>query len=322
MADTRERSSKRRARDGSEDVLPRKKQHRQVVARQNNSESEDNGSDGDQVSSKAVRGSKNKSAPRNEKEYPSINELKSRIRGVKRLLNKDLPADARIVQERALAGYEQDLVEETARRERSNMIKKYHFVRFLDRKTATKQLNRLQRREKEKDLTTEQKSELSQKIHDARVNLNYTIYYPLTEKYISLYPKSDSNPDEKSGPGAESKENNKTAEASKPPMWSFIEKSMEEGTLDDLREGKLNIGPDGQQTSAPTKKPIARESEKKAKEKTHKESKEAAKKEKLAQESALDRLNRRERRKEQQKARELAAQQAAEGDSDGGFFEM
>lgn len=105
-------------------------------------------------------------------------------------------------------------------------------------------------------------------------------------------------------------------------MWSVIEKCMEEGTLDDLREGKLNIGPDGQQTSAPTKKPAARESEKKAKkEKAHKESKEGSKKEKLAQD-AQDRMNRRERRKEQQKARELAAQQAGEGDSDGGFFEM
>ncbi|CEJ55802.1 hypothetical protein PMG11_02037 [Penicillium brasilianum] len=317
MSDTRDRSSKRRARDGSEDLVPRKKQHRQVVARPEHSESEDNGNNGDQNPSKAVRSSKKQPEPRNEKEYPSINDLKSRIRGVKRLLNKDLPADARIVQERALAGYEQDLVEETARRERSNLIKKYHFVRFLDRKTATKQLNRLQRREKEKDLTTEQKSKLSKEIHAARVNLNYTIYYPLTEKYISLYPKSDSNP------SGEAKENNKTVEASRPPMWSVVEKSMEEGTLDDLREGKLNIGPDGQQTSAPVRKPVARESEKKAKkDKTHKEPKESAKKENLAQESTLDRLNRRERRKEQQKARELAAQQAAEGDSDGGFFEM
>lgn len=187
-------------------------------------------------------------------------------------------------------------------------------------------MNRLQRREKEKDLDTKQKSELSQKIHAARVNLNYTIYYPLTEKYISLYPKQN-NPsgeaDEKSGSGTESKEKNKTVEESRPPMWAVVEKCMEDGTLDDLREGKLNIGPDGKQTAAPTKKPAARESEKKSKrEKTHKESKETSKKEKLAQEDALDRLNRRERRKEQQKARELAAQQAAEGDSDGGFFEM
>lgn len=101
------------------------------MARPDDRQSDDNDSDGDRVSSKAVGSSKNQSAPRNEKEYPSINELKNRIRGVKRLLNKDLPADARIVQERALAGYEQDLVEEIARRERSNMIKKYHFVRFL-----------------------------------------------------------------------------------------------------------------------------------------------------------------------------------------------
>jgi hypothetical protein len=70
--------------------------------------------------------------PKKEKEYPSINELKKRIRDVKRLLNRvDLPADARIVQERALAGYENDLEEETNRRERSAMIKRYHFVRFL-----------------------------------------------------------------------------------------------------------------------------------------------------------------------------------------------
>lgn len=62
----------------------------------------------------------------------SVNELKKRIRDVKRLLDRvDLPADARIVQERALAGYQKDLEEEMTRRKRSEMIKKYHFVRFL-----------------------------------------------------------------------------------------------------------------------------------------------------------------------------------------------
>lgn len=70
--------------------------------------------------------------PVKEHQYPSINELKKRIRDVKRLLSKvDLPADARVVQERALAGYEKDLENETERRDRSAMIKKYHFVRFL-----------------------------------------------------------------------------------------------------------------------------------------------------------------------------------------------
>lgn len=70
--------------------------------------------------------------PKKEHKYPSVNELKKRIRDVKRLLNKaDLPADARIVQERALSGYEKELEDELKRRDRSKMIKKYHFVRFL-----------------------------------------------------------------------------------------------------------------------------------------------------------------------------------------------
>ena len=62
----------------------------------------------------------------------SVNELKRRIRDVKRVLNHaDLPADAKAVQERALAAYEKDLLEEMDKRKRSDMIKKYHFVRFL-----------------------------------------------------------------------------------------------------------------------------------------------------------------------------------------------
>lgn len=69
---------------------------------------------------------------REKQNYPSVNELKRRIRDVKRLLSRgDLAADARIVQERALAGYKKDLEDETQRRARSQMIKKYHFVRFL-----------------------------------------------------------------------------------------------------------------------------------------------------------------------------------------------
>lgn len=62
----------------------------------------------------------------------SINDLKRRIRDVKRLLSRaNLSPEARIIQERALKGYEKDLKDEQDRRQRSEMIKKYHFVRFL-----------------------------------------------------------------------------------------------------------------------------------------------------------------------------------------------
>jgi hypothetical protein len=131
----RERSSsKRKGRDAPEDSsAPRKKQSRTAANSDDEDiQMEDVGS-GDERPSNFTHKPKGKSvAPREEKEYPSINDLKKRIRDVKRLLNKqNLPADARIVQERALAGYEEDLAEETARRERSSMISKYHFVRFL-----------------------------------------------------------------------------------------------------------------------------------------------------------------------------------------------
>lgn len=125
--------SKRKTREGSEDVPPaRKKVHRKADKADDQVQFEDYGSKGDASKPKVTRKYKDKFAPKPEKEYPSINDLKKRIRDVKRLLNKmDLSADARILQERALAGYEQDLADENTRRERSSLIKKYHFVRFL-----------------------------------------------------------------------------------------------------------------------------------------------------------------------------------------------
>lgn len=77
--------------------------------------------------------SKKKPHPqKQELDRPSVNELKKQIRNARRLLARDdLPADSRIVQERALAGSEKELEEETRRRQRSEMIGKYHFVRFL-----------------------------------------------------------------------------------------------------------------------------------------------------------------------------------------------
>jgi hypothetical protein len=69
-----------------------------------------------------------------QRSLPSANELKTKIRDVKRLLNhsdKDMPADMRIEKERELKGYQRDLEEVESRKKKSEMISKYHFVRFL-----------------------------------------------------------------------------------------------------------------------------------------------------------------------------------------------
>ncbi|KAJ5834495.1 rRNA-processing protein EFG1 [Penicillium robsamsonii] len=282
----------------------------------------DFGSKGDAPKPKVTRKFKDKFAPKPEKEYPSINDLKRRIRDVKRLLNKmDLSADARILQERALAGYEQDLADETTRRERSSLIKKYHFVRFLDRKTATKELNRLTRREKEEDLDSKQKARLAAKIHTCQVNLNYSIYYPLTEKYISIYPsgKPDAT-DPKSELQTEETKSNDT----KPPLWPVVEKCMEEKTLDLLRNGKLHINANGEKIQTLSSGTTTATDNQKEKNKK-KETKAATQKDKhVSKDDKNSNKKEKHARTERASKKDEAPQQANEedqDDSDGGFFE-
>ncbi|CAG8898165.1 unnamed protein product [Penicillium egyptiacum] len=319
--------SKRKSRDGSEDIPPaRKKVHRKANKADDQVQFVDFSSKGDAAKPKVTRKFKDKFAPKPEKEYPSINDLKKRIRDVKRLLNKvDLSADARILQERALAGYEQDLADETTRRERSSLIKKYHFVRFLDRKTATKELNRLTRCEKEEDLDSKQKARLAAKIHICRVNLNYTIYYPLTEKYIALYPngKHDAMDPESELQKQETKSND-----AKPPLWSVVEKCMEENTLDLLREGKLHVNANGEKIqSSPSGTTTGTDShkEKSKKKEQQRETKAATQKDKqIPKDDKKSSKKQKPARIEQASKTHEAPQQANaedQDDSDGGFFE-
>ncbi|BCS29167.1 Efg1 domain-containing protein [Aspergillus puulaauensis] len=273
------------------------------------------------------------SQEREEKQYPSVNDLKRRIRDVKRLLAKtDLPADKRIIQERALSGYEKELADEERRRERSRMIKKYHFVRFLDRKTATKEVNKLTRKRDELAKPTDESidegtrkkklEKLDARLHIARVNLNYTIYYPLTEKYISIYAEKKKSKGEKGGQDEDGDQDmeeeeeqerqgedglSASATAEKLAMWRTVEKCMEGGTLDLLREGQLGLN--GEKESAEKNK--AESSKKSAGEKK------ANTKEKADVKASKTKT------RQGKSTKHSGPAPADEGDeSDGGFFEM
>lgn len=194
----------------------------------------------------------------------------------------------------------------------------------IDRKTATKELNRYLRREKEQDLDTKQKARLAEKIHTARVNLNYTIYYPLTEKYLSIYPKSDAKSDAPESE-TESKKPETDTKSTKPPLWSVVAKCMEEKTLDLLREGKLNINFNGEKiaaASAPV--PALDASQEKIKKKDQrKESKGVSQKEKHLpkddKKSKKEKPMRNERSSKRDAPQEVHVEEQDE--SDGGFFE-
>ncbi|XRM38119.1 rRNA-processing protein efg1 [Aspergillus tubingensis] len=278
--------------------------------------------------------------PKKEHKYPSVNELKKRIRDVKRLLNKtDLPADARIVQERALSGYEKELEDELKRRDRSKMIKKYHFVRFLDRKTATKDVNRLVRREKEvssagpdamDEKTKEKKlASLAGKLRVARVNLNYTIYYPLDEKYIALYAeqkkKVKGEGAEDGGDGADSDGDARfgmvhATVADKPAMWHVVEKCMKDGTLDMLRDGKLESGAKAGEKDRKKEERSQRGGEKAKKSQERGLSSSQAGKSKDRSRKVDDRKRTRGSAAEDHVMRDAGNDDGEE--SDGGFFEM
>ncbi|MCJ1432215.1 18S rRNA maturation protein [Xylographa pallens] len=190
--------------------------------------------------------------------HQSANTLKSKIRDLIRLLDHstDLPADVRIEKERALTGYRADLEGVQDEKRKADMIKRYHMVRFfgtyrlrtweilityerLERQKASRALKKLK---KQLDATASETAKyrmLQSAVHEAEVDLNYTMYYPLAEKYQSLFPRAE--PEETIEDGKTSRvggTDKRKLEGEKPPLWPLIERAMTESTLEALRDGK------------------------------------------------------------------------------------
>lgn len=172
-----------------------------------------------------------------------------------------------------------------------------------DRQKGTRILKKL-KKELQAEEDEEKKQELARRVHNAEVDVNYAIYYPLMKPYASLYPKSKkekAGESEESGEGAAEDKPNREVDGPKGDvaMWKTVEEAMTEGTLDALRNRK-----EGLPAPAP------------AKEKKSKKPDQAVKsKEKKIADKLAAAKNRRERRALGQQAQEEAEE------SDGGFFE-
>ncbi|KAL8869487.1 MAG: hypothetical protein Q9174_004238 [Haloplaca sp. 1 TL-2023] len=171
----------------------------------------------------------------------SVNALKSKIRDVTRVLEhaQDLPMDVRIEKQRALAGYKQDLGKAQREKERQQMIKRYHMVRFFERQKATRNLKKLRTRLASADSGSVEHQILESAVHVAEVDLNYTLYHPLLEKYVGIFPREKS--EEANILGNLSMEKVSEIRLRKPSIWAKIEDCMDQGTLQALRDGKLPI---------------------------------------------------------------------------------
>lgn len=178
------------------------------------------------------------------KKAHTVNDIKSQIRSLKRLLehNEDLPANIRVEKERALRTAQHELLETQRAQQKSDMIARYHKVRFFDRQKATKRLKRAKKAVQEcVQGSEEERAELRRKVEDAEVDVNYALSYPLDMRYIALFPSKrqndgdgDGDGDEDGGQGSAKVERKGDAE-----MWQKVKQCMADGTLDALRNGRL-----------------------------------------------------------------------------------
>ncbi|CAK4033469.1 rRNA-processing EFG1 [Lecanosticta acicola] len=169
-----------------------------------------------------------------------VNELKSSIRSLRRLLDRqeNLPADVRVEKERALQTAQRELAEAERAKKRSDMIGKYHKIRFFERQKAERRLKKARKDMKACEEGGKKKEELERKVANAEVDLNYALYFPLDQDYVKLWPtKKNGNGEE--GSATPEVEGAEPARQGDQQMWELVKKCTKEGTLKDLREGRL-----------------------------------------------------------------------------------
>ncbi|KAK3990627.1 hypothetical protein QBC44DRAFT_63140 [Cladorrhinum sp. PSN332] len=171
-----------------------------------------------------------KHKPKKAIDIDSLAAIKKRARAIERLLSRDtsnIPANKQNELERELAAHKQRIEDAETKKFRSQMIGKYHMVRFFERKKAIRVANKIEKKLAQAT-DPDEIGQLKIDLHKAQVDIDYCIYYPFLEPYQSLYAKPTA------GEKGEESEGKKDAAAKylnveRPPMWALIEKTREEG---------------------------------------------------------------------------------------------
>ncbi|RCK67316.1 rRNA-processing protein EFG1 [Candida viswanathii] len=169
-------------------------------------------------------------------------KIKKKIRDIERLLKKNdkLPADKKIEYDRALKALRVELQNSQVQNKAKVISKKYHMVRFFERKKAVRKLKNL-RKEFEEVSKTEVRKDIKKarkQVKHGEIDLAYVILFPKTEKYISLYPSP--NDEDQTDPNVI--RGLKKTEERRREFRKSVEKLMDEGKLpfsiDDILQGK------------------------------------------------------------------------------------
>ncbi|KAG7100628.1 rRNA-processing protein efg1 like [Verticillium longisporum] len=226
------------------------------------------------------RHSNKKFKPSNSDGRPQVSKKwkQKRIRDIKRQLqrNSNMPATIRHDLEQEIQSLQNQKGEDKVRKMRSDMIGRYHMVRFFERQKATRRLKKFQRALKEAE-DPEKKAKLEADVHMSEVDIAYTHYFPHLEPYISLWPKTredgDAKPTESENaraPGVPKPVFSENPE-DKPPMWHVMEKLMEEGpaALEKLRDRRDAVGLPAKAMPETSFRPAPAEKPKEAQDKKH-----------------------------------------------------
>ncbi|CAE6413753.1 unnamed protein product [Rhizoctonia solani] len=146
------------------------------------------------------------SKPRNGKHYsntkqsnpdePGVQKIKSALRQTHRLLAKEnLAVDVRIASERKLKSLEADLAKAEIRKKERTIVVRYRKIKFFDKQKITRKINQTKRALVAPELDKKERKKLQKELLSHRVDLNYILNYPKLDKYIALYPSSESSDD-------------------------------------------------------------------------------------------------------------------------------
>lgn len=136
-------------------------------------------------------------------------KLKKKIRDMERLLRNGKflanNAEKKLETERALDALKSQLAQAQQVNNEKDTVARYHKIRFIERKKASRKvanevkayveyLNKKKEQganEEEEDAEEgEEEKELKRHLLDAEIDLYYTILFPRTESYVSLYPSA------------------------------------------------------------------------------------------------------------------------------------
>lgn len=139
--------------------------------------------------------------------------IKKKMRDIRRLLKKDgLPSDLVIANERALKTLEMELANVETNKKAQKFASRYHKVRFFERKKAGRHYKHEKRKleqlkdekhqlKKEKKDYSDIKKQIKEQeaiTHKRAVEYAYTLNFPDTEKYISIYRTNNEDPEKMS----------------------------------------------------------------------------------------------------------------------------